>query len=196
MPPPPIQLPLDWLMRKLGPRGARRRSAPDPGAARIRRRRDGPRRFSVTVPSWRATKDISMKDDLVEEVGRMIGYDSITPHGAADSGGGAAGQSASASSITRADAVAQGFTEVYNYSFVSEEAARAFGFDPADTWRWRIRSRRDQSLLRTSLLPGIWKNIVENAKHCDDFRLFEIGREIHKRAEGLPDEVPHLVAAI
>ena len=39
----------------------------------------GPRRFSVTVPRWRATKDVSMKDDLVEEVGRMIGYDSIQP---------------------------------------------------------------------------------------------------------------------
>ena len=40
---------------------------------------DTPGVFSVTVPSWRATKDISIKDDLVEEVGRMVGYDSITP---------------------------------------------------------------------------------------------------------------------
>ena len=31
------------------------------------------------MPSWRATKDVSIKDDLVEEVGRMIGYSSITP---------------------------------------------------------------------------------------------------------------------
>jgi phenylalanyl-tRNA synthetase beta chain len=45
-------------------------------------------------------------------------------------------------------------------------------------------------------LPGIYHNIVENSKHFDSFRLFEIGREIHKRAEGLPDEIPHLVAAI
>jgi phenylalanyl-tRNA synthetase beta chain len=50
--------------------------------------------------------------------------------------------------------------------------------------------------MRTSLLPGIWRNIVENAKHRDSFRLFEIGLEIHKRYEGLPDEVPHLVAAL
>jgi phenylalanyl-tRNA synthetase beta subunit len=35
--------------------------------------------YHVTVPSWRATKDISIKDDLVEEVGRMLGYISITP---------------------------------------------------------------------------------------------------------------------
>jgi phenylalanyl-tRNA synthetase beta chain len=38
--------------------------------------------------------------------------------------------------------------------------------------------------------------VVENAKHRESFRLFEIGLEIHKRYEGLPDEVPHLVAAI
>ena len=35
--------------------------------------------LSVTIPSWRATKDIAIKDDLVEEVGRMIGYASIPP---------------------------------------------------------------------------------------------------------------------
>ena len=36
-----------------------------------------------------------------------------------------------------------------------------------------------QELMRTSLLPGIHGNIVENAKHFDEFRLFEIGHEIH-----------------
>jgi phenylalanyl-tRNA synthetase beta chain len=49
----------------------------------------------------------------------------------------------------------------------------------------------DQNLLRTSLLPGIWKNINDNARHFDQFRLFEIGRAIH------PDlEVPHFAAAL
>jgi phenylalanyl-tRNA synthetase beta chain len=50
--------------------------------------------------------------------------------------------------------------------------------------------------MRTSLLPGIWKNIAENSKHKDAFRLFEIGVEIHKRGGGLPEETPHLVAAL
>ena len=49
----------------------------------------------------------------------------------------------------------------------------------------------DQNLLRTSLLPGIWKNLRDNARHFDAFRLFEVGREQH------PDrETPHFVAAI
>jgi len=47
-----------------------------------------------------------------------------------------------------------------------------------------------QELLRTSLLPGIHRNIVENAKHFDEFRLFEVGHEIHRA-----DERQHLMAA-
>ena len=53
-----------------------------------------------------------------------------------------------------------------------------------------------QELLRTSLLPGIHRNIVENARHFDEFRLFEIGHEIHKRGGGKPEERPHLMAAL
>jgi phenylalanyl-tRNA synthetase beta chain len=50
--------------------------------------------------------------------------------------------------------------------------------------------------MRTSLAPGIHGNIVENAKHFEDFRIFEIGHEIHRRAEERPEERAHLAAAI
>jgi phenylalanyl-tRNA synthetase beta chain len=92
--------------------------------------------------------------------------------------------------------VDQGFTEVYNYSFLSEEAVRAFGLDPAAHVRVTNPIASDQALLRESLLPGIWRNILENSKHRDSFRIFEIGLQIYKRYEGLPEEVPHLAAAI
>ena len=38
--------------------------------------------------------------------------------------------------------------------------------------------------------------MLDNAKYRDSFRLFEIGLEIHKSAAALPDEIPHLAAAI
>ncbi len=98
MPPPaPIELPLDWLERKLGrlipPAEVRRileslafgvterkaEALPVTKGSFVRVTQCGADVFLVTVPSWRATKDISIKDDLVEEVGRMVGYDSITP---------------------------------------------------------------------------------------------------------------------
>ena len=68
--------------------------------------------------------------------------------------------------------------------FLSEEAVRAFGFDPAAHVRVPNPIASDQALMRTSLLPGIWKNVTENAKHRESFRLFEIGREIHRRGRG------------
>src|SRR5262249_236286 len=68
--------------------------------------------------------------------------------------------------------------------------------DPAEHVRVANPIASDQALMRTSLLPGILRNVLENAKYRDSFRLFEIGLEIHKRAAGLPEEVAHLTAAI
>jgi phenylalanyl-tRNA synthetase beta chain len=194
---PPIELTVEWLARKLG------RPVDATEVRGILESLDfgvtekTPGHFSVTVPSWRATKDISIKDDLLEEVGRMLGYDSITP------------QAPRIESVVppsnpmrlyqrriRNMAAAQGFTEVYNYSFISEEMARAFHFDPGAHVRVANPIASDQTLMRRSLLPGIWKNILDNSRHLTTFRLFEIGREIHPSRNTLPDEVPHFVAAM
>jgi len=195
--PPPIDLPLDWLARKLGR---------DIDVAEVRgileRLQFGvaekkPGVLSVSVPSWRATKDISMKDDLVEEVGRMVGYDSITPQAPlVPAAVPPSNPERKFQHEVRNIFVDLGFTEVYNYSFLGEESVRAFGWEPEAHVRVTNPIASDQALLRSSLLPGIWKNITENAKHRESFRLFEIGLEIHKAYEGLPDEVPHLVAVI
>lgn len=36
--------------------------------------------FSVTVPSWRATKDVTIKADIIEEITRIYGYDNFEIH--------------------------------------------------------------------------------------------------------------------
>jgi phenylalanyl-tRNA synthetase beta chain len=189
---PPVLLPIDWLDRKLG------RAIP---AAEVRAILEAlefkveeidRRLFSVFVPSWRATKDISIKDDLVEEVGRMIGYDSIEPVAPlAPARVPPASPQRESHRHVREMAAAQGFTEVYNYSFLTEEMARTFGFDPANCVQVANPIAADHNLLRPSLLPLIWKNIGDNARHFDSFRLFEIGREIHPESE-----TPHFAAAI
>ena len=195
--PPPIELPLDWLERKLG-----RRIDPAEVRGILERLAFGvseraPRVFSVSVPSWRATKDISIKDDLVEEVGRMVGYDSIAPQAPlVPASVPPANPERKFHHDVRNLFTGLGFTEVYNYSFVSEESVRAFGLDAASHVRVMNPIASDQALMRSSLVPGVWRNITENAKHRESFRVFEIGLEIHKRGDGLPDEVPHLVAAI
>jgi phenylalanyl-tRNA synthetase beta chain len=190
--PRPIVLSIEWLSKKLG------RTIP---ATQVRAILEAlefkvedidEATLSVFVPTWRATKDIAIREDLVEEVGRMIGYDSITPVAPLTP---AQVPPASATRIfhgrMRELAVAQGFTEVYNYSFLSDDQAAAFGFDPLSLVAVANPIAAGQNLLRPSLLPLIWKNITDNARYFEQFRLFEIGREIHPHGE-----IPHLAAAI
>src|SRR5579872_135140 len=189
---PPVALSIDWLDRKLG------RAVPAEEVRRIleslqfRVEEIAPRVFSVFVPSWRATKDVAIKEDLVEEVGRMIGYDSIPPVAPLTPARVPPGSpEREFHHRVREMAAAQGFTEVHNYSFISEEMARVFSVDLSAYVQVSNPIASDQNLLRTSLLPGIWKNINDNARHFDQFRLFEIGRAIH------PDrEVPRFAAAL
>jgi phenylalanyl-tRNA synthetase beta chain len=198
--PAPIRLPLDWLARKLG-RAIEREEVRDI----LERLRFGVAEpeagvFSVTIPSWRATKDISIKDDLVEEVGRMIGYDSITPKAPSVpvTAPPSDPERLFARSV-RAMLTAQGFTEVYNYSFHSEEEARALGFAVEAHLGVANPIAVGQSLMRLSLIPGIYRNLRDNSRHFERFRLFEIGREVHpelRLPDGLPTEIPHLAAAI
>ena len=194
--PKPVELDAEWLARKLGRQL---------GTAEVQRilealqfgvRESGAGRLLVTVPSWRATKDVGMPEDLVEEVGRMIGYDSIEPQPPLVPC--APSYDPPAREFLRTIKrlmTARGFTEVSNYSFISEEEARRFGLEVDKHVRVLNPIAAGQELMRTSLLPGIHRNIVENAKHFEEFRIFETGQEIH-RTEGKPDERPHLMAAI
>ncbi|MBM3735927.1 MAG: phenylalanine--tRNA ligase subunit beta [Acidobacteria bacterium] len=194
---PQIQLPLDWLRRKLGRpvsadevRGILESLGFDVAGA-------GDGLFSVTVPSWRATKDISIKDDLVEEAGRMLSYGSITPTApAVPATPPPADPTRDFLRNVRTVCVNQGFTEVYNYSFVNEEQAAELGFDLADHVKVVNPIASDQGLLRTSLLAGIVKNVRSNSRHLEEFRFFETGNEVHRTQVGVPNETPHLAACV
>jgi len=196
-PPPVIDLPLDWLRRKLG-----RPVEPEEVRAILEALQFGVAAGSagtlrVTVPSWRATKDISIKDDLLEEVGRMLGYSEIAPVAPRiPSEPPPPNPERTFLHRVREWCVAQGFTEVYNYSFVSEDQAAELGLEPGDHVAVANPIASDQGLLRTTLLTGILRNVRDNARHFGEFRLFEIGHEIHRRTDSLPDEIPHLAAAV
>jgi phenylalanyl-tRNA synthetase beta chain len=193
---PPIELPVAWLERKLG------RAIAQSEVTEILRSlqfgvEERPGVLTVTVPSWRATKDISIEADLVEEVGRMVGYASIAPvPPMVPVAPPPLNQTRAFQNRYRKLFCALGFTEVQNYSFVSDAEARRFGFPQEQHLRVLNPIASDQALLRVSLIPKIHRNIEENRKHLESFRFFEIGHEIQKQAEGLPSEVAHLAAVI
>ncbi|HZO53983.1 MAG TPA: phenylalanine--tRNA ligase subunit beta [Bryobacteraceae bacterium] len=196
-PPPVIRLELDWLNRKIG------RVVPQDEVERILRSLEfgvtepEPGVLTVIVPSWRATKDISIAEDLVEEIGRVIGYASIPPQAPlVPSAPPPPSPEREYQHALRQSIVAQGFTEVYNYSFLSQERAARFGFAPESHIQVLNPIASDQGLMRVSLIPRIVQNIEDNARHMGEFRLFEIGNEVHKQPDELPNEIPHVVAAV
>ncbi|MBZ5490539.1 MAG: phenylalanine--tRNA ligase subunit beta [Acidobacteriia bacterium] len=195
--PPKIQLDIDWAERKLG-----RKLSTEEVVNIFKSLVFGvdvvdQRKLLLTVPSWRATKDISIPEDLVEEIGRMVGYASIVPQAPAVLAAPTPRNlDHEQHRAIRAAMVGQGFTEVSNYSFISEVDAAIF-----PSWTGRLLQVAnpivaEQKYMRPSLLHGILRNLTNNSRFFTDFRLFEIGRVYSKGNDGAPKERTHLMAAI
>ncbi len=195
---PSIMLPVEFVVRKLGKELSEAEISRILSALGFEITPSSPGVLTVAVPSWRATKDISHKYDLVEEVGRMVGYGEITP------------------TPPRVDCVVppqnpmrlylrrlrrtmadQGFSEVSNYSFTTAGDVQRFQFALSEHIGVRNPIASGLTHLRRSLLPGLFNSVLTNVRHRPEFRVFEIGNEIHPVTNrALPDEVPHLAAAI
>jgi phenylalanyl-tRNA synthetase beta chain len=74
------------------------------------------------------------------------------------------------------------FSESYNYSFVNRDKIGDFGLKVVDHIVLKNYLSADQSLLRTSLIPNLLKNVVDNLRFYEDFKIFEIGRVFWKQA--------------
>ncbi len=127
-------------------------------------RETAPGVLTVTVPTWRATKDISLKDDLVEEIGRMVGYDHDRAHPPLVA---SVAPPANPTRIylrkLRSQIAAQGFTEVYNYSFVNEEEVKRFKQDIRESGR-RQKSHRVRS--HTPAPQSLAGTIQKHRREC------------------------------
>jgi phenylalanyl-tRNA synthetase beta chain len=132
--------------------------------------------WRVTPPAFRF--DVAIEEDLVEEVGRIVGYDDIPPTpGITPDCLGAAAESRVAP-VRLADLlVARGYSEVITYSFVDAKiAADVVGSADAVALANPIAS--DMAVLRPSLWPGLIAAAAENLSHQRPrLKLFEIGRQ-------------------
>lgn len=141
--------------------------------------------LSVTVPTWRATGDIKIAEDLLEEIARVYGYDKIEPmmprvvmkHFAASK------ELELAREVKFICAYGLAMREVYNYSFLSDHLLKNCGFKPDSCLRLSNALSGEISLMRPSLLPGFLAAAKENLKNFDNFNLFELGR-VFKKEKG------------
>jgi len=132
----------------------------------------------VTVPSWRT--DLETKDDLTEEIARLVGYDKIpSTLPVAPPGRGLTRVQQQRRRLMQALADA-GLTEVLSYPFVSRAGNDTFGVAKAGAPRSAVKLANplseDSGFLRTSILPGLIE--VARRNHSRGFRdlaLYEAG---------------------
>lgn len=152
--------------------------------------------LDVQVPSHRATRDVSIPEDLVEEVGRVLGYDRIPPvpppvvegHVPRDP------MRALVRQVRRLLAFAGGLDEVMTYSFPSEALLARLRLDPGPSIRLRNTLSADHARLRTEIAHNLLGALERNATHTPAFGLFEVGRVFHPDpgADGLPHQPHHV----
>ncbi|MBI2037548.1 MAG: phenylalanine--tRNA ligase subunit beta [Candidatus Magasanikbacteria bacterium] len=146
--------------------------------------------FAVKIPTWRATKDISIAEDLVEEILRMYGYDKIEsslPMFAINP--------PEENKLRKLErevknilANSLSYTEVYNYSFVSGEQIAKIGDDPAKYIALDNPLSKEKPYLRRCLLLNLLENLEQNQAGNNTLKLFEIGSVFREEDSGLRTE--------
>ena len=146
--------------------------------------------FHITVPTFRATRDIRIPEDIVEEIGRIYGYDNIDPVPLlAAVAPPPVVVSRSLEARVRQSLVTSGYNEVMTYSFASSTLAEAIGHSLAGAVELANPISSDMPVLRQSLVPNLLGLAVKNALQRDDFRLFEVGRVFYAAQEA--GQIPH-----
>jgi phenylalanyl-tRNA synthetase beta chain len=147
-------------------------------------------KLTVTVPSWRAGNDIALAEDLVEEVGRVHGYDKIEPiplYGALEP----IEDEPERAARRRARDVCSfrsGLAEIHTYPFITADDCRRAGLEPG-TLQLSNAEQPGLDLMRTSAVPRMLRALAENLKYRAEVGLYAIEPVFLKEgADELPRE--------
>lgn len=133
------------------------------------------KRLEVEAPTRRL--DISLQEDLIEEIGRILGYQNIPsvypqialipPH---------KNESVFWQKICQDILKELGFSEVYNYSFIGEREKEVFNLSKKELIELENPISSLNKYLRPNLLISLIKNIKENLKYFEEIKVFEFGK--------------------
>lgn len=162
--------------------------------------------LSVTVPTWRS--DITIPEDVIEEVARIIGYTELpatlptgtTPPVERDS-------QFLLERLVRNTLAAAGMYEGRSYATLSHEEIEQWSSEGIVSLTGDVISddlvtlknpvHAERPVLRPSLLPSLMPAVTENLKHQTGVRLFEIAHVFSSAGTGqLPQEAPHLAGVL
>lgn len=134
-------------------------------------------RWAFEVPSFRATNDVAIEADMIEEIARCIGYDTIVPtmprvsirrvapHRLHDL----------ENAVLRHWSTVFGFCEIQTYLWYHSEWIAQLGYDPGECLELRNPAADGLHRLRHTLMPGLLAAVRKNRFHFPAFSIMEVG---------------------
>ena len=147
--------------------------------------------FSVVVPSWRATKDVTIKADIIEEITRIYGYDNFDIHTANAPLYPVRADVEKTVEDKIKDILVKRFSlhELHSYVWAYYDEYKALGIEVEDNIKLVNATNPNIETIRKSIIPTQLCQVKTNTGFDTDFGVFEIGRVIEGvKADGLCDE--------
>ncbi len=155
--------------------------------------------FTVTVPSWRATKDVTIKADIIEEITRIYGYDNFeifTSHSALAP---VRKETQKFEEDRMKDLLVKAYRlhEVHSYIWSDGAKNRELGITTEENVKVINAQTPEHQYLRVTMIPTLLSMVKENKSYRDEFGIFEIGHTVEGlRPDGLCNEQKKLGVAL
>lgn len=136
--------------------------------------------FSVSVPSWRATKDVTMKADIIEEITRIYGYDNFDIHTTRSPLYPVRPAVEKTVEDKIKDLLVKRFSlhELHSYLWAYNDELKALGMDVDGEIKLANASNPNIETIRKSIIPTQLCQVKVNTSYAPDFGIFEIGRVV------------------
>ncbi|MBP3895121.1 MAG: phenylalanine--tRNA ligase subunit beta [Mogibacterium sp.] len=131
--------------------------------------------YHCTAPTWRSTGDVSIHDDILGDIARLIGYEYFKKQPLKISFDSSVNQVKVDLSrkIKEYLAFRCGYNEVFTYPWIDEKYIRAAGFADDACIKLATPPAPELGMLRPSLVPGMLESAVKNERYFDEFDIFE-----------------------
>ena len=155
--------------------------------------------FTVVVPSWRSTKDVTIKADIIEEITRIYGYDNFEIFTAESPLLPVRVEREKSAEDRMKDILVKSYRmhEVHSYIWSDSEKNKNLGIKTPENVRVINAQTPDHEYLRVSMIPTLLSFVKENRSYADTYSIFEIGHTVDGlRENGTANERKKLGATL
>ena len=138
--------------------------------------------YHCVTPTWRSTGDVSIHDDILGDIARLIGYEYFKKQPLPVKFDHCVNQVEKdlARRLREYLAFRCGMNEIFTYPWIDERFIHAAGIDTDRSIRLATPPAPELGILRSSLIPGMLESIDKNARYFDEFSMFEAAQVFEK----------------